>query len=365
MMLIAGCVAQEWRRPLCSLSVAGAVSVVADYHYGWFTVSVPENLSFLAGLMGPIFVINLAAGLVAAYFLLREAPRSEAGQGGSPDVFTRRNLTTIACLTGLGVGVLGAESASRNAVRAEVVEQERQVQQLANEQAIHQAHLDQEAAKVEHVRVIGALEGYWRAPEEEFSVFDPPERTRYPYLQIVRSGSGFQAVLRNAYRRVEYRCEVIDRDPGKPNSTVLSLTPVTVQGDQGRQEDSGFYLTLLAVPREDNSLSVWAEQPFDGALRMAFSRVTTPHDRDRLSFEEMFANWPSGETEIKPIESIRLRKTPDSFTWDELRLAEIESQGVRVFETALTVRASGGVYHHLVLRWPNGDERKTWVRREQ
>jgi hypothetical protein len=91
-------------------------------------------------------------------------------------------------------------------------------------------------------------------------------------------------------------------------------------------------------------------------------RVTTAPE-DGATLEGIFADRPFKEVEFVPSEDLRLYSQLAVAVWDTLSLAEVKAQQVRLFETGLVVKASGGSYHHIVVRGPNGEERKAWTRR--
>jgi hypothetical protein len=69
--LIVGLIRKDRSRFPFTLSVAGAVLVVADYKQRWFTKALATNVSFLAWLVPVLLSVNILAGLISVYFLIR------------------------------------------------------------------------------------------------------------------------------------------------------------------------------------------------------------------------------------------------------------------------------------------------------
>ena len=107
--LIAGLVRKEMSKFLLPLSVAGTVLVLADYNQGWFTKALATNVPFLAGMVPVLLYINVLAGLIAAYLLIRtfmdkrNPPLENAGE------FTKRNLIAMGCLLLVGALMVGLQ----------------------------------------------------------------------------------------------------------------------------------------------------------------------------------------------------------------------------------------------------------------
>jgi tetratricopeptide (TPR) repeat protein len=105
--LIAGLLQKNWSRFLLPVSIAGAALVVADYNRGWFTRALANNVPFLAGVVPVLLYINILAGLIAAYFLIRtfldkrNPPPEGAGE------LTRRNMIAMGCLLLVGALTVG------------------------------------------------------------------------------------------------------------------------------------------------------------------------------------------------------------------------------------------------------------------
>lgn len=107
--LIASLIRKPLSKFLLPVSIAGAVLAVADYNQGWFTKALAANVPFLAGMIPVLFYINVLAGLIAAYLLIRalmdkrNPPPEDAGE------FTKRNLITMGCLVLVGALAVGIQ----------------------------------------------------------------------------------------------------------------------------------------------------------------------------------------------------------------------------------------------------------------
>jgi hypothetical protein len=81
---------------------------VADVSRGWFTKTLVSHVSFFAGLIPIFFYVNIVAGLIAAYFMIRDFLNARTPQQADAGEFTTRNLMTMGCLLlvgGLTVGL--------------------------------------------------------------------------------------------------------------------------------------------------------------------------------------------------------------------------------------------------------------------
>ncbi len=70
--LIIGMAKKEWSKILFPFSILGSIYLIVDYNKGFFTKALVSNVSFLDGLVPILFYINILAGLVSAYLLIRD-----------------------------------------------------------------------------------------------------------------------------------------------------------------------------------------------------------------------------------------------------------------------------------------------------
>lgn len=109
--LIASLIRKQLSKFLLPLSIAGAFLTVADYNLGWFTKALATNVPFLAAMIPVLLYVNVLAGLIAAYLLIRtfmnkrNPPLENAGE------FTKRNLIAMGCLLLVGVLTVGLQVA--------------------------------------------------------------------------------------------------------------------------------------------------------------------------------------------------------------------------------------------------------------
>jgi len=107
--LIAALTRKHLSKWLLPLSVGGAVLVVVDYNQGWLTKSLATNVSFLAGLVPVLLYINVLAGLIAAYFLIRNFMDAKNPHPENAGELTRRNVITMSCLLLVGCLTVGLQ----------------------------------------------------------------------------------------------------------------------------------------------------------------------------------------------------------------------------------------------------------------
>ena len=107
--LITGLSRSKWKTFFFSLSAFGAVLMVADYNLGWFTTALVSNISFLEQFIPFLFYLNVSAGLIAAYFLIRNyldstnPPEEEQGE------FSKRNMIAMGSLVFVGALIIGLQ----------------------------------------------------------------------------------------------------------------------------------------------------------------------------------------------------------------------------------------------------------------
>lgn len=100
--LILGFTFRDNKSYLFILSFLGAIFIVADYSNGWLTRTLVQNVSFFAGIIPFLLYLNITAGLIASYFLVRDLidakrpPLSDSGE------FSKRNIIIMASLLVIG-----------------------------------------------------------------------------------------------------------------------------------------------------------------------------------------------------------------------------------------------------------------------
>ncbi len=97
--LITGLVKKNWNKYLYSISIIGSGIVIFDYYNGWSTKTLVKNVPFFADLIPAFFYINVTAGLVAAYFLIRNYLNEKKPLVENEAEFSKRNLIIIGCLS--------------------------------------------------------------------------------------------------------------------------------------------------------------------------------------------------------------------------------------------------------------------------
>jgi hypothetical protein len=109
--LIAALIRKDSSKWLLPLSAGGAVLLLADYNLGWSTKSLATNVSFLAGLIPILLYINVLAGLIAAYFLIRNFMNARNPHPEHAGELTRRNAIAMGCLLTVGCLIFGLQTA--------------------------------------------------------------------------------------------------------------------------------------------------------------------------------------------------------------------------------------------------------------
>ena len=107
--LIAGLTKDKWKIFLFSFSVLGAIFIVIDYNMGWFTKALVQNVSFFEGLIPLFFYLNIATGLVAVYFLIRDYLNSKSEPLEGAGEFSKRNLIVMGSLMLVGGITVGLQ----------------------------------------------------------------------------------------------------------------------------------------------------------------------------------------------------------------------------------------------------------------
>ena len=108
--LIAAHGSADRRKVFLSLSLAGALFVLLDYNAGWLTRSLAGTFSFFASAMPSLLYLNILAGLVATYFLLRDVLNEQRPQENAGGELSRRNLTIIGSLAIVGALEVGLQT---------------------------------------------------------------------------------------------------------------------------------------------------------------------------------------------------------------------------------------------------------------
>ena len=108
--LIVGLTKKGWNKFLFPISLLGAIYIVLDYNYGWFTKTLVNNVSFFEGLIPIFFYINIVAGLVAAYLFVRNIFNLKNPEAKDEGEFSKRNLIIMGCLLLVGGSTIGLQT---------------------------------------------------------------------------------------------------------------------------------------------------------------------------------------------------------------------------------------------------------------
>lgn len=105
--LIAGLIKWEWNKYLFPLSILGAIYIILDYNNGWSTKALVSNVDFFSDFIPAFYYLNIATGLIAAYFLIRNFLNDKYGVAESE--FSKRNLIAISSLLAIGGLIIGLQ----------------------------------------------------------------------------------------------------------------------------------------------------------------------------------------------------------------------------------------------------------------
>lgn len=107
--LIVGLTKKQWSKFLLPISIIGAILIVLDFNYGWSTKNLINGASLLLSLMPFFYYLNIAAGLVAAYFLIRNFLNDKTPPAEDEGEFSKRNLIVMSCLFLVGSLTVGLQ----------------------------------------------------------------------------------------------------------------------------------------------------------------------------------------------------------------------------------------------------------------
>jgi len=107
--LLLGVVKKGKSKFLFSLSTLGMLFLILDYNKGWLTKILPANAPSFKGSISFFFYLNIAAGLVAAYFLIRNYLNEKQAPAENEGEFSKRNLIVIGCLVLVGGLTIGLQ----------------------------------------------------------------------------------------------------------------------------------------------------------------------------------------------------------------------------------------------------------------
>ena len=100
--LIVGLAQKKFKIILFPVSILGAIYIVVDYNKGLFTKTLVNNVSFFSGLIPIFFYANIIAGLIAAYFLIRDLINKKNPPVENQGEFSKRNLIIMGSLLLVG-----------------------------------------------------------------------------------------------------------------------------------------------------------------------------------------------------------------------------------------------------------------------
>jgi hypothetical protein len=108
--LIIGWVNKKLAKFVFPISLIGTIFLIVDYNKGWFTKALANNVPFLSGLIPFLFYLNIIAGLVSAYFLIRNLVNNKIPKVENETEFSKRNLIIIGCLLIVGIVTISLQN---------------------------------------------------------------------------------------------------------------------------------------------------------------------------------------------------------------------------------------------------------------
>lgn len=108
--LIIGLSYKKWNRYIFPISLLGTIYIVADFNIGWLTVILVQNASFFENLIPIFFYLNIIAGLVAAYFFIRNLLNNKIEPIKGKIEFSKQNLKIIGTLFSIGFLTVGLQT---------------------------------------------------------------------------------------------------------------------------------------------------------------------------------------------------------------------------------------------------------------
>jgi len=119
-------------------SFLGAILIILDYNNGWSTQSLIQNASFSYGIIKFYLYLNITAGIVAVYFVIRDFLNGIYGVPEIGNEFTKRNIIIMACLLVFG----GTTIFLQNYFRARSTFNYNNTNQIKNDQMPSQVNND-------------------------------------------------------------------------------------------------------------------------------------------------------------------------------------------------------------------------------
>lgn len=107
--LIAGFAYKNNKQYLFILSLLGTIFIVADYNKGWLTKTLVNNVNFFTSWIPFFLYLNIVAGLIASYFLIRDFVNERKPPLNTGSEFSKRNLIIMASLLVVGGAIIGLQ----------------------------------------------------------------------------------------------------------------------------------------------------------------------------------------------------------------------------------------------------------------
>lgn len=107
--LISAFIFEKYKKYIFLVSALSAVFLIFDYNYGFFTSILVQNIPFFQSWIKPISIVNLAAGLTASFFSIRDILDSRMPEPIENGTFSKRNLIVMGSLALVGSITVGIQ----------------------------------------------------------------------------------------------------------------------------------------------------------------------------------------------------------------------------------------------------------------
>jgi hypothetical protein len=100
---------KKWQKWLFPVSILGAAYLVIDYNKRWLSGFLPKQVHFFTHAIPFFYYVNVVAGIVALYFLVRNFLNARHSEEKQMHEFSKRNLIIMGALLLLGSATFGVQ----------------------------------------------------------------------------------------------------------------------------------------------------------------------------------------------------------------------------------------------------------------
>jgi hypothetical protein len=161
--LVTGLIKKQWRKWLLPVSAVGAVYVVIDYNNSWLSGFLPGQVHFFIYAIPFFYYVNVAAGLVALYFVVRNFLNAKYPDETQAHEFSKRNLIVAGSLLLIGGATFGIQKYVGHESDADVVSSADSTtgHSTASNDTGEIKLMDQVIASDDPAEYAGEWEGHW------------------------------------------------------------------------------------------------------------------------------------------------------------------------------------------------------------